>query len=157
MEGREGVAAQWRQTRCLQRPARLKGEEFAVEGLPHHGLPSPALRADNPSSETRGVIPRAVEKIFRAKEALAAQGWRYDLVASFLEVRALGERAEKGETAQRHKGTERRKRDEMANKEGRMRCWKWDSRSRVMERRRGTIKGKERAAGERTRSAWLFC
>ncbi|XP_010899743.3 kinesin-like protein KIFC1 [Esox lucius] len=36
--------------------------------------------------DMRGVIPRAVRKIFRASEALAEQGWQYTFTASFVEI-----------------------------------------------------------------------
>lgn len=36
--------------------------------------------------ETRGVIPRAVQQIFRAAEKLRAQGWEFSFTASFVEI-----------------------------------------------------------------------
>lgn len=36
--------------------------------------------------ETRGVIPRAVQQIFKAAEKLAAQGWEFTFTASFVEI-----------------------------------------------------------------------
>nr|XP_057903231.1 kinesin-like protein KIFC1 [Doryrhamphus excisus] len=36
--------------------------------------------------ETRGVIPRAVQQIFRAADKLAAQGWEFTFTASFVEI-----------------------------------------------------------------------
>nr|XP_046274682.1 kinesin-like protein KIFC1 [Scatophagus argus] len=36
--------------------------------------------------ETRGVIPRAVQQIFRAAEKLGAQGWEFTFTASFVEI-----------------------------------------------------------------------
>uniref|UniRef100_H3BWS5 Kinesin family member C1 n=1 Tax=Tetraodon nigroviridis TaxID=99883 RepID=H3BWS5_TETNG len=37
-------------------------------------------------SDTRGVIPRAVQQIFRAAEKLGAQGWEFNFTASFVEI-----------------------------------------------------------------------
>ncbi|XP_077446358.1 kinesin-like protein KIFC1 [Stigmatopora argus] len=36
--------------------------------------------------EVRGVIPRAVEQIFRAAQKLSAQGWEFSFTASFVEI-----------------------------------------------------------------------
>uniref|UniRef100_A0A3Q3WYS9 Kinesin-like protein n=1 Tax=Mola mola TaxID=94237 RepID=A0A3Q3WYS9_MOLML len=36
--------------------------------------------------DTRGVIPRAVQQIFRAAEKLGAQGWEFTFTASFVEI-----------------------------------------------------------------------
>lgn len=36
--------------------------------------------------ETRGVIPRAVQQIFKAAEKLGAQGWEFTFTASFVEI-----------------------------------------------------------------------
>uniref|UniRef100_A0A3Q3M6K8 Kinesin-like protein n=1 Tax=Mastacembelus armatus TaxID=205130 RepID=A0A3Q3M6K8_9TELE len=36
--------------------------------------------------ETRGVIPRAVQQIFKAADKLAAQGWEFTFTASFVEI-----------------------------------------------------------------------
>ncbi|TMS18250.1 Carboxy-terminal kinesin 2 [Larimichthys crocea] len=36
--------------------------------------------------KTRGVIPRAVQQIFRAAEKLATQGWEFTFTASFVEI-----------------------------------------------------------------------
>ncbi|XP_041811419.1 kinesin-like protein KIFC1 [Chelmon rostratus] len=36
--------------------------------------------------KTRGVIPRAVQQIFRAAEKLGAQGWEFTFTASFVEI-----------------------------------------------------------------------
>ncbi|XP_070702432.1 kinesin-like protein KIFC1 [Pempheris klunzingeri] len=36
--------------------------------------------------ETKGVIPRAVQQIFRAAEKLGAQGWEFTFTASFVEI-----------------------------------------------------------------------
>lgn len=36
--------------------------------------------------DTRGVIPRAVQQIFRASETLASQGWEFNFTASFVEI-----------------------------------------------------------------------
>ncbi|KAJ4462712.1 putative Carboxy-terminal kinesin 2 [Paratrimastix pyriformis] len=41
---------------------------------------------EDPTSEGRGVIPRAVEQIFRTKGDLERQGWAYTLTASFVEI-----------------------------------------------------------------------
>uniref|UniRef100_A0A674PJY4 Kinesin-like protein n=1 Tax=Takifugu rubripes TaxID=31033 RepID=A0A674PJY4_TAKRU len=37
-------------------------------------------------TETRGVIPRAVQQVFKAAEKLAAQGWEFNFTASFVEI-----------------------------------------------------------------------
>lgn len=36
--------------------------------------------------ETRGVIPRAVQQIFKASDKLASQGWEFTFTASFVEI-----------------------------------------------------------------------
>ncbi|XP_073339738.1 kinesin-like protein KIFC1 [Pagrus major] len=40
----------------------------------------------NEYDQTRGVIPRAVQQIFRAAEKLATQGWEFTFTASFVEI-----------------------------------------------------------------------
>ncbi|XP_068189758.1 kinesin-like protein KIFC1 isoform X2 [Antennarius striatus] len=40
----------------------------------------------NEFDETRGVIPRAVQQIFRASEKLGTQGWEFTFTASFVEI-----------------------------------------------------------------------
>jgi kinesin family protein C1 len=52
------------------------GKTFTMEGF----------GPDHPDPRTRGMIPRAVEQIFRSAEALAEKGWRYEYEAFFLEI-----------------------------------------------------------------------
>ncbi|XP_061597369.1 kinesin-like protein KIFC1 [Cololabis saira] len=40
----------------------------------------------NEFDEARGVIPRAVQQLFRASEKLGAQGWEFNYTASFVEI-----------------------------------------------------------------------
>ncbi|XP_034017221.1 kinesin-like protein KIFC1 isoform X2 [Thalassophryne amazonica] len=48
------------------------GKTYTMEGEEHH--------------EARGVIPRAVQQIFKATEKLAEHGWEYTFTASFVEI-----------------------------------------------------------------------
>jgi kinesin family protein C1 len=41
---------------------------------------------DRATAETRGVIPRAVDHIFRQVDELATKGWSYDLTAFYVEI-----------------------------------------------------------------------
>ncbi|XP_077340802.1 kinesin-like protein KIFC1 isoform X1 [Lithobates pipiens] len=41
---------------------------------------------DNISEETMGMIPRAIQQIFRSAEELKIKGWQYKFTASFLEI-----------------------------------------------------------------------
>ncbi|KAL5272560.1 hypothetical protein ACHWQZ_G000686 [Mnemiopsis leidyi] len=40
----------------------------------------------DPTSEYRGIIPRAMEQVFKTGEEMADQGWNYVFTASFLEI-----------------------------------------------------------------------
>eukprot|EP01080_Neovahlkampfia_damariscottae_P004574 gene4574-7958_t len=52
------------------------GKTYTMEG-PENGISSPELK---------GMIPRSVEQIFKTAEYMATQGWKYKIVASFLEI-----------------------------------------------------------------------
>ena len=41
---------------------------------------------DIQDSETAGMIPRAVEQVFRVAEQLRAKGWEYRMEGQFLEI-----------------------------------------------------------------------
>ena len=52
------------------------GKTYTMEG-PENGIAS---------EELKGMIPRSVEQIFKTAEYMSSQGWKYKIVASFLEI-----------------------------------------------------------------------
>ncbi|XP_061520698.1 kinesin-like protein KIFC1 [Phycodurus eques] len=55
------------------------GKTYTMEGGRHGG-------EGDEGHPARGVIPRAVQQIFRAAQKLAAQGWEFSFTASFVEI-----------------------------------------------------------------------